>query len=211
MYATEWRSKMGKKLLVIMLTVFVTCSLAMVAAAGDGIDKNKKMIKLSGFDSVTGKYGDYGTGNKRGQEVAIEEINSKGGIAAGPLKGYKLTLTFEDDRGDPKEAANIAKKLSSGDTLAVLGPTMSSCALAATPVAAATQHTTPPPCRVQSRTKGSSMITDRIDAVTRIPPDRLKAALPAPKSVKIEISPRCSAAGQTKPTSTPNPGPCRLT
>ena len=36
------------------------------------------------------------------------------------------------------------------------------------------------------------MITDRIDAVTRIPPERLKAAPPLPKSVKIEISPRCN-------------------
>jgi MoaA/NifB/PqqE/SkfB family radical SAM enzyme len=35
-------------------------------------------------------------------------------------------------------------------------------------------------------------ITDRIDNVTRIPPDYLKAAPPAPKSVKIEISPRCN-------------------
>jgi branched-chain amino acid transport system substrate-binding protein len=125
---------MGKKLLVIVMTMFLIFSLAMIAVADNGIDKKNKTIRLSGFDSVTGKYGDYGTGNKRGQEVAIEEINGKGGIAAGPLKGYKLSLTFEDDRGDPKEAANIAKKLSSGDYLAVLGPTMSSCALAATPV-----------------------------------------------------------------------------
>lgn len=36
------------------------------------------------------------------------------------------------------------------------------------------------------------MITDRIDAVTRIPPDYRQAVLPAPKSVKIEISPRCN-------------------
>ena len=35
-------------------------------------------------------------------------------------------------------------------------------------------------------------ITDRIDNVTRISPDFLKAFLPAPKSVKIEISPRCN-------------------
>jgi MoaA/NifB/PqqE/SkfB family radical SAM enzyme len=35
-------------------------------------------------------------------------------------------------------------------------------------------------------------ITDRIDNVTRIPADYLKAALPAPKAVKIEISPRCN-------------------
>jgi len=35
-------------------------------------------------------------------------------------------------------------------------------------------------------------ITDRIDNTTRIPPGYLKAAPPAPKSVKIEISPRCN-------------------
>lgn len=35
-------------------------------------------------------------------------------------------------------------------------------------------------------------ITDRIDNITRIPPSHQKAAPPAPKSVKIEISPRCN-------------------
>jgi MoaA/NifB/PqqE/SkfB family radical SAM enzyme len=35
-------------------------------------------------------------------------------------------------------------------------------------------------------------ITERIDNTTRIPADYLKAVLPAPKSVKIEISPRCN-------------------
>jgi MoaA/NifB/PqqE/SkfB family radical SAM enzyme len=36
------------------------------------------------------------------------------------------------------------------------------------------------------------MITDRIDAITRIAPDRLRPVLPAPRSVKIEVSPRCN-------------------
>lgn len=36
------------------------------------------------------------------------------------------------------------------------------------------------------------MITDRIDAVTKIPPEYMHAVLPAPRSVKIEISPRCN-------------------
>jgi MoaA/NifB/PqqE/SkfB family radical SAM enzyme len=35
-------------------------------------------------------------------------------------------------------------------------------------------------------------ITERIDATTRIPPHYLKPVLPAPRSVKIEISPRCN-------------------
>ena len=36
------------------------------------------------------------------------------------------------------------------------------------------------------------MITARIDAVTKIPANYQAAVLPAPKSVKIEISPRCN-------------------
>ena len=35
-------------------------------------------------------------------------------------------------------------------------------------------------------------ITERIDNVTKIPPQYRHAKLPAPKSVKIEISPRCN-------------------
>ena len=36
------------------------------------------------------------------------------------------------------------------------------------------------------------MITDRIDAVTKIAPEYLQTVLAAPKSVKIELSPRCN-------------------
>ena len=37
-----------------------------------------------------------------------------------------------------------------------------------------------------------ALITDRIDNITKIPPRYRAAVLPAPKSVKIEISPRCN-------------------
>jgi len=37
-----------------------------------------------------------------------------------------------------------------------------------------------------------ALITERIDSITRIPPERLRASPPAPRSVKIEISPRCN-------------------
>ncbi len=105
-----------------------------VAWAKDGVDAGKKIINIAGYDACTGKYGDYGSGDKKGQELAVEEINERGGIQEGPLKGYMLKLAFFDDRGDPKESANIAKNISSSDYLVALGPTMSSCALAATPV-----------------------------------------------------------------------------
>ena len=37
-----------------------------------------------------------------------------------------------------------------------------------------------------------STITERIDNITRVPPEYCHAKPPAPKSVKIEISPRCN-------------------
>ena len=40
--------------------------------------------------------------------------------------------------------------------------------------------------------RGMATITDRIDNITRIPPPYLRADPPAPRSVKIEISPRCN-------------------
>ncbi len=123
---------MGLTCLLVLLTFGASIGLAKVTK--DGIDKKNKVIMLSGYDACTGKYGDYGLDDKRGQEIAIEEINAAGGIAAGPLKGYTLKLDFFDDRGDPKESANVAKKISSSKYLAALGPTMSSCALAATPI-----------------------------------------------------------------------------
>jgi MoaA/NifB/PqqE/SkfB family radical SAM enzyme len=40
--------------------------------------------------------------------------------------------------------------------------------------------------------KAMALITERIDSITSIPPEYHHAVLPAPRSVKIEISPRCS-------------------
>jgi branched-chain amino acid transport system substrate-binding protein len=120
----------------LMCVVVACCVLALVSVghAGDGVDHKNKLIKVAGYDAVTGKYGNYGSGDKMGQEIALEQINNMGGIQAGPLKGYKLELDFYDDRGDAREAASVAKKIASGDYLTVMGPSMSSSALAANPV-----------------------------------------------------------------------------
>lgn len=125
---------MKRAIVTVLSVLLMVLALAVSGFAKDGIDHDKKIVRLAGYDACTGKYGDYGIGDKRGQEIAVAEVNRNGGIQAGPLKGYKLELRFFDDRGDPKESANIAKQISAGDYLVALGPTMSSCALAATPV-----------------------------------------------------------------------------
>jgi branched-chain amino acid transport system substrate-binding protein len=125
---------MVKKITLTVIMALFLLSYATIVLSKDGVNASKKEIAIAGMDAVTGKFGEYGTSNKRGQEFAVAEINEAGGIASGPLKGYKLKLDFYDDQGDPKESASIARKISSMDYLVVIGETMSSCALAQTPV-----------------------------------------------------------------------------
>ena len=65
---------MGLTCLLVLLTFGASIGLAKVTK--DGIDKKNKVIMLSGYDACTGKYGDYGLDDKRGQEIAVEEINA---------------------------------------------------------------------------------------------------------------------------------------
>ncbi len=125
---------MIKKAAIVSLSFILGVTLSVAAHAKDGVDHAKKIINIAGYDSLTGKFGDYGITDQRGQQTAVDEINAAGGIASGPLKGYKLKLTFLDDRGDPQEAANVARQIAAGDYLVATGPTISTDALAATPV-----------------------------------------------------------------------------
>ena len=55
---------------------------------------------------LTGTNAKFGEIEKRSYEIALEEINAKGGI-----KGKKVALEFEDSQGRPEVARSIAEKL----------------------------------------------------------------------------------------------------
>ncbi len=168
-----------------MMCAGVVCCvflLVSIGHAGDGVDHKGKLIKLAGYDAVTGKYGNYGSGDKIGQEIAIEQINNMGGIQAGPLKGYKLELDFFDDRGDAREAASVAKKVASGDYLAVMGPSMSSSALAANPVFYRYRI-----ANVITYSNASSITAQGFDTIARLPFTTKTIADAVAKSVSKEM------------------------
>jgi len=87
-------------------------------------------IKLAVAGALTGDSAVYGNGLKRAVEFAIAEINAAGGV-----DGKMFEATYLDDKGDPKEAANVAQKIvSNPDYFAVIGHVNSSCNLAALPI-----------------------------------------------------------------------------
>ncbi|HYA89914.1 MAG TPA: ABC transporter substrate-binding protein [Thermodesulfobacteriota bacterium] len=63
-------------------------------------------VKFSIPLPLTGTNAKFGEIEKRSYEIAMEEINAKGGI-----KGKKIVLEFEDSQGKPEVSRSIAEKL----------------------------------------------------------------------------------------------------
>ena len=126
-------------------TKFIAASAAAVMAlslagcsGGSMDDSSSSNAKASG-DSITigtvttnsGTAAAYGEAEVKGFELAVSEINAKGGI-----NGKKIKLESMDDKGDATEASNAFNKLSGdNNVLAVAGPTISATTAAVAPLA----------------------------------------------------------------------------
>ena len=126
-------------------TKFVAASAAAVMAlslagcsGGSMDDSSSSSAKASG-DSITigtvttnsGTAAAYGEAEVKGFELAVSEINAKGGIT-----GKKVKLESMDDKGDATEASNAYNKLAGdNNVLAVAGPTISATTAAVAPLA----------------------------------------------------------------------------
>ena len=80
---------------------------------------------------LTGPAASYGKDILNGTSLAIEEINAAGGIG-----GRKIVLNQGDDRGSPKDAANVSQSfVSDSKILAMIGGATSTATFGAVPVA----------------------------------------------------------------------------
>jgi branched-chain amino acid transport system substrate-binding protein len=75
----------------------------------------KGTIKIGAILPLTGNVAFWGTHVLNGMKIAVEEINSKGGI-----NGREIRLIVEDSKGDPKEGVNAANKLLNIDNVFTL-------------------------------------------------------------------------------------------
>jgi len=86
----------------------------------------EKPIKIGCVTTLSGPYASVGEDLKAGIELAIEEINSSGGVL-----GQKLIVIFEDDTVKPSVAATKTEKLILQDKVNFITGTVSSgCTLA---------------------------------------------------------------------------------
>lgn len=88
-------------------------------------------IKIGGIETLSGNNSPFGISIKNGFDLAIEEMNNSKFLGAATINLVSL-----DDKGDKQEGISVMTKLIDQEkVVAVLGPTLSSTALAADPIA----------------------------------------------------------------------------
>lgn len=89
------------------------------------------VVRLGVILSLTGTVGDYGQRSLNGIRLAVDEINSRGGV-----DGKRLLIEVEDAQSEPKNAVSAYQKLVGEDGLTLLiGDVFSATTLAIAPLA----------------------------------------------------------------------------
>lgn len=124
------------KRLVNIITVRVSLAIFLAVLTAFPLSCSKKQsetkeIKIGAILPLTGSAAPYGENAKRGIELALSEINSKGGI-----NGRLIKVIYEDSKTEPKEAVSALNKLFSLEGIRlIIGDINSSGVLAMAPIA----------------------------------------------------------------------------
>ncbi|MBR5537850.1 MAG: ABC transporter substrate-binding protein [Clostridia bacterium] len=134
---------MNKKIFAIL----VAAAMMLTCLAGCGNEKTDApaVIKIGGIGPLTGSAATYGIATKQGAEIAVAEINAKGGI--------QFELNFQDDEADGEKGVNAYNNLkdwgmqilygctTTGSCVAVAGESYSDRYFQLTPSASSTDVT----------------------------------------------------------------------
>lgn len=104
-----------------IVTILLVCAVAIFLYTTQGqkssVTSAGEPIRIGANISLTGVAADFGQMSKKAMDLAVEEINAKGGA-----NGRKVELYIEDDQTDPKTAVSSYRKLVDIDNVdAVIG------------------------------------------------------------------------------------------
>ena len=122
-----------KRFAIASISLVVLCTLALVTllfTPGCSKKSEPKEIKIGAILILTGSDAKAGQSAKQGIDMAVKEVNGKGGI-----NKKKVRIIFEDDQGEPEKAVTAVRKLINVDKVsAIIGPMWSSSVLAVSPI-----------------------------------------------------------------------------
>jgi len=122
----------NRKVALIVLMIFLVGIVAGCGGSktGDNAGAGKETIKVGVLFELSGALASYGTSDKNGIMLAIDEINAAGGI-----NGKQIEPVVVDTKSDPAEATNVAAKLVDEKVVAIFGPATSGATKAIAPIA----------------------------------------------------------------------------
>ena len=94
-----------KKFLGLLLAGAMLAS-SFTGCSGKTSSPDEKTLLIGGTGPLTGDYATYGISVQQGAQIAVDEINEKGGV-----NGYTIKLEVEDDQADPQQAVQAYAKL----------------------------------------------------------------------------------------------------
>src|SRR5690554_5952964 len=110
---------MRKTLLITMLVFVLVFSAVSFVGAED-------TIKIGALQDTSGSTAAWGQGMVNGSQMAIEEINARGG-----LLGREVELVVYDHKNEVNEAINVYQRMVNRDNVsAVIGPPTSNIGIA---------------------------------------------------------------------------------
>jgi len=112
----------------MMKRVLLAGATAAALSAGLGAAAQAQ-IKIATAGPITGEYAAFGEQMKRGAQLAVDDLNAKGGVL-----GQKIVLEVGDDACDPKQAVSVANKFASDGVVMVDGHFCSSSSIPASKV-----------------------------------------------------------------------------
>jgi len=86
-------------------------------------------IKIAAVGPITGEDAAFGDQMKRGAEMAVKDLNAKGGVL-----GKQLRLEIGDDACDPKQGVAVANQMANDNVVLVVGHFCSSASIPASEV-----------------------------------------------------------------------------
>lgn len=95
--------KFGKATSIVLASAMLVMGLTACGNNSESTDSNAEVIKIGAIGPLTGGAAIYGQAAMNGAQIAIEEVNAKGGL--------QFELKGEDDENDAEKAINAYNKL----------------------------------------------------------------------------------------------------
>jgi branched-chain amino acid transport system substrate-binding protein len=100
---------------------------AAVAALVSGAALAADTVKIGMTSALTGPYSEFGEGNRRAVELAVEQWNAKGGING---KKIEIAMLLDDQLNPDRAVQNMRAILDNKDIVGIIGPAGSGPTLA---------------------------------------------------------------------------------